>query len=343
MSPRAAEAQLARTMSGGDLFAPKGGFSCPAFNSLPESLDFDLSDAIPTKVGVVLYDGLELSPLAASYQIPHLGGTVRSPLARVNKTVADFPRGWITDEAQAVPCQARPDHSEHSEHRPAMQHQQRQRQTDVAAPKKGDEADYTTPTTAAPEVCQSGSMLRTTSQMTTPDTERTTIARQNGRVHKQKQSSAACSNPKTDENNPSKQTGNNNDSEESIWDRAFYAGRRMLESTKRARPVAVPHMPTPLVVATREVKRQKKRRVVKKDPNKPKPKPWSTSELELFRQLVKIEGPNNWAAKAEKLGTSRSAKSLHTRWLREEGRIVDRPRGVVAMRQHEAQAPRAAQ
>jgi hypothetical protein len=32
-----------------------------------------------------------------------------------------------------------------------------------------------------------------------------------------------------------------------------------------------------------------------------------------------------------KLGTGRSAKSLHTRWLREEGRIIDRPRTVAAM------------
>jgi len=162
-------------------------------------------------------------------------------------------------------------------------------------------------------------------------------------VHKQKQSSAACVNPKKDVNSPSKQTGNNNDSEESIWDRAFYAGRRMMESSKRARTMAMPQMPTPSMMATQEVKRQKKRRVVKKDPNKPKPKPWSASELDLFRQLVKTEGPNNWAAKAEKLGTNRSAKSLHTRWLREEGRIVDRPRGVAAMRQHEAQTARADQ
>lgn len=74
---------------------------------------------------------------------------------------------------------------------------------------------------------------------------------------------------------------------------------------------------------------KKKRRVVPKD--RPKPKPWSEDELQQFRRLLKREGANNWAAKAVKLGTGRSAKSLHTRWLREEGRIIDRPRTVAAM------------
>ena len=38
------------------------------------------------------------------------------------------------------------------------------------------------------------------------------------------------------------------------------------------------------------------------------------------------EGATNWKDKAAKLGTHRSAKALHTRWLRDQGRIVDRPR-----------------
>lgn len=79
-------------------------------------------------------------------------------------------------------------------------------------------------------------------------------------------------------------------------------------------------------------KRHKKRRVVLKDPNKPKPKPWSEAELEHFRHLLVTEGPNNWQGKASTLGTGRTAKSLHTRWLRDEGRIVDKPRGMAAMR-----------
>jgi len=111
----------------------------------------------------------------------------------------------------------------------------------------------------------------------------------------------------------------------------------MLESANRERAVAAP--PVPVVTEpVQEVKPKKKRRVVK-DPNKPKPKPWSESELKHFRRLIKTEGANKWAAKAEKLGTNRSAKSLHTRWLREEGRIVDRPRGAAAkLQQAETQA-----
>ena len=50
-------------------------------------------------------------------------------------------------------------------------------------------------------------------------------------------------------------------------------------------------------------KKQKKKRVVTKDPNKPKPKPWSDQELAHFRHLLDTEGPNGWAAKAAKLGT----------------------------------------
>ena len=108
----------------------------------------------------------------------------------------------------------------------------------------------------------------------------------------------------------------------------------------------------------------KKRRVVKKDPNRQRSKPWTEAELMQFRQVCRIlvigylrsnrgiwiikpdglcaliptlsqllqdEGPTGWSAKAEKLGTGRTAKSLHTRWLRDEGRIVDRPRGLAAV------------
>ena len=42
---------------------------------------------------------------------------------------------------------------------------------------------------------------------------------------------------------------------------------------------------------------------VVKDPNKPKPTPWSDAELAHFRHLLDTEGPNAWAAKAAKLGT----------------------------------------
>ena len=74
----------------------------------------------------------------------------------------------------------------------------------------------------------------------------------------------------------------------------------------------------------------KKKRVVKKDPNRQRSKPWTQEELTQFRILLQEDGASNWLSKAEKLGTGRTAKSLHTRWLRDEGRIVDRPRGANA-------------
>ena len=103
---------------------------------------------------------------------------------------------------------------------------------------------------------------------------------------------------------------------------------------EKARPLArsvAASAPGPRASDSPQIQGQqyKKRRVVPKD--RPKPKPWSEHELQHFRSLVKREGANNWGAKAEKLGTGRSAKSLHTRWLREEGRIIDRPRTVAAM------------
>lgn len=74
----------------------------------------------------------------------------------------------------------------------------------------------------------------------------------------------------------------------------------------------------------------RKKRVVKKDPNRVRSLPWAEDELERFRQLLAEEGAGKWKEKAEKLGTGRTAKSLHTRWLRDEGRIIDRPRGAAA-------------
>lgn len=292
MSPKAAEARLARTISSGDLFAPKGGFSCPAFNSL-QTLDFDLPDPNLTKTSSVLvFDGLELSPLASSYQFPLLGTAARSPLAPTGKTAASGPRGCSMDGTQHLPRQSRPGESDR--HR-QMQHQH-------SAAEKSTDSDYTTPTTEPSSQNQS-------------------------------QQPEGCVDRKE---TCSSKDRTADDSEENIWDRAFSAGRRLLESAKRSRSVAVPQL-TVTTTPAQETKPQKKRRVVKKDPNKPKPKPWSESELAQFRRLVKSEGASNWKGKAEKLGTNRSAKSLHTRWLREEGRIVDRPRGIAAMRQHEAQ------
>jgi hypothetical protein len=74
----------------------------------------------------------------------------------------------------------------------------------------------------------------------------------------------------------------------------------------------------------------KRRRVVKRDPNKPSPKAWSQEEVAEFKKLIADEGPGSWEQKSVKLGGVRSAKALHTRWLREQGRIVDRPRGAAS-------------
>lgn len=74
----------------------------------------------------------------------------------------------------------------------------------------------------------------------------------------------------------------------------------------------------------------KRRRVVKRDPNKPSPKAWSQEEVAQFKKLIAEEGPGGWEQKSVKLGGVRSAKALHTRWLREQGRIIDRPRGAAS-------------
>ena len=78
----------------------------------------------------------------------------------------------------------------------------------------------------------------------------------------------------------------------------------------------------------------KRRRVVKRDPDKPSPKAWSEAEVRQFQDLIERDGPGAWEAKSVALGGVRSAKALHTRWLREQGRIIDRPRGFAAAQQH---------
>lgn len=78
----------------------------------------------------------------------------------------------------------------------------------------------------------------------------------------------------------------------------------------------------------------KRRRVVKRDPDKPSPKAWSEKEVKEFQDLIERDGPGAWEAKSVALGGVRSAKALHTRWLREQGRIIDRPRGFAAAQQH---------
>ena len=70
----------------------------------------------------------------------------------------------------------------------------------------------------------------------------------------------------------------------------------------------------------------KKRRTVKRNPTRPSHTPWTTEESEAFKKLVADEGPSKWESKAAKLGTGRTAKALHTRWMRDQGRIIDRPR-----------------
>ena len=70
----------------------------------------------------------------------------------------------------------------------------------------------------------------------------------------------------------------------------------------------------------------KKRRIMKPDANRKAPKMWAEEEIALFKKMVEEEGPVRWEAKAQRLGTGRTAKALHTRWMRDQGRIVDKPR-----------------
>ena len=74
---------------------------------------------------------------------------------------------------------------------------------------------------------------------------------------------------------------------------------------------------------------KRRRRIVNRDPNRPSPKAWSVEEVDKFKILIEREGPGGWENKAVQLGSGRSAKALHTRWLREQGRIVDRPRQAL--------------
>ena len=50
---------------------------------------------------------------------------------------------------------------------------------------------------------------------------------------------------------------------------------------------------------------KKRRRVVKKDPNKPTPKPWDEAEIKRLKDMVHKEGPGNWDSKALRLGSVR--------------------------------------
>ena len=105
----------------------------------------------------------------------------------------------------------------------------------------------------------------------------------------------------------------------SLWERVLHVGRNTCNTTLRGSSM-------------------KKKRVVKRDPNQAGPKAWSADEMKLFRELIVKEGVGSWKQKAAKLGTGRSAKALHTRWLREEGRIIDKPRGRAAQQQQAIQA-----
>jgi hypothetical protein len=93
--------------------------------------------------------------------------------------------------------------------------------------------------------------------------------------------------------------------------------------------------------AARKPTTQKRKRVVIRDPTKPTPKSWTQAELDLFESMVEKDGPGDWVAKAARLeavhGSARSAKALHTRWLRQQGRIVDKPRGRAALKAQAAE------
>ena len=55
--------------------------------------------------------------------------------------------------------------------------------------------------------------------------------------------------------------------------------------------------------------------------------PWSAAEVNQLKQLVEEQGATDWQQKADAMATGRTAKAVHTRWLRESGRIIDMPRG----------------
>ena len=465
--------RMTRTGSTGELFAPQGCPSCPAYTSSPCSLEpADASAPTLAKTlsgvfsseAVVIYDGLELSPLTStaeeslqqetqlraqknaldrsmsheldqqsewrgtsnvrvpgtsppaarrgsyglgsrstndvvgpggihytisSHQSPRCSNPPeRSPLTRVNKDPHRHSRGWITEEAQDLPCLPRAgesdgallgrqtmkleisnlwgscsiDEDELPVHMPVSEEQLRcapplspaaaairaaeeaasaraawQRRLATANNKQQAPLFRTPeqPPRLQPRPAQSDDAAATDEERSPqPAMERPAAkaaapsVSRSGRVRKVNSQFADYVDP--EEASPGYQRGDHGDG---IWDRAFSAGRRMLETTKRARMGVGSRASGPTFGKDR--KRQKKRRVVVRDPNKPKPKPWSEDELALFRHLLDSEGPNGWAAKAVRLGTNRTAKSLHTRWLRDEGRIVDKPRGMAAMREAE--------
>ena len=47
----------------------------------------------------------------------------------------------------------------------------------------------------------------------------------------------------------------------------------------------------------------------------------------MLKKLVEEHGEGQWEAKAGHMGTGRTSKAVHTRWLRAKGRIIDMPRG----------------
>lgn len=55
--------------------------------------------------------------------------------------------------------------------------------------------------------------------------------------------------------------------------------------------------------------------------------PWTKEEDALLKKLVDEHGEGQWDAKAVAMGTGRTSKAVHTRWLRAKGRIIDMPRG----------------
>lgn len=83
-------------------------------------------------------------------------------------------------------------------------------------------------------------------------------------------------------------------------------------------------------------KKKTKRRCRKRDPAEQPSQPWTEREIAQFRALIKAEGATAWKDKSAKLaklcGNVRTPKALHTRYLREIGRIVDRPRCAGLLR-----------
>merc|ERR1719478_340782 len=96
--------------------------------------------------GGLFYDGLELSPLASSLQLPRYVAPGRSPLARVKTTVNGVQRGWAPNEAQGLPCQTRP--NERKETTPT-----------------------TTPTTVPVSICKPDGLSTTSSAVGTTDAQ----------------------------------------------------------------------------------------------------------------------------------------------------------------------------